>query len=212
MTDNNQNPGYSDPINNTPSSEEIVTEKPYFDDASAPTPQMLNNLNQPQSNNNVLSSQDNLQQGNQTTTSNINNNFNNQFEPYNIEQLVPVRRKYRVVENPKILKIMSIILIILFKIDVVLQITLGLFNPILLIDDFAFLTIAIIFLVLISKKKPTNHPALGVATVFVWFVGFGLRGFGMSLGKGDFILPFFLITIGRTFALFLCIPHTCNNH
>ena len=218
MTDNNQNPEPSETINNTPSNEEIVTEKPYFDDASAPTPNMLNNLNQPQNNDNVLSSQDNqdnLQQGNQTTTSEINNNNNdndNPFDPYNIEQLAQARRKLRVGENPKILKIMSITLIILFIIDIYLQIGVGLFNPVILIDDFAFLTMAIIYLVLIAKKKPTNHPALGVATVFVWFVGFGIRGFGMTLGGGDFIFPLFLLTIARTFALFLCIPHTCNNY
>ena len=61
MADNNFNP-----INNVPPKEEVVTEKPYYDDASAPTAQLLNNYNQSQSDNNALPSKDNLPQGNQT--------------------------------------------------------------------------------------------------------------------------------------------------
>ena len=200
----------SEPINDIPSKEEVVTEMTYYDDASAPTPQMLNNYNKPQNNNNDISSQDNLQQGNQNSTPKLSNNY----EPNNIEQLVPVRRVYRFEGNPKILMIMSIILILIFIIDIIFQISLRVFSPLILADDFAILTMAIIYLFFIAKKKPTNNPALGAATVFVWFVGFGAKGIGMTQGGGKpgFIVPLFFLNAIRTFAMFMCIPQTCNNH
>ena len=139
----------SEPINDIPSKEEVVTEMTYYDDASAPTPQMLNNYNKPQNNNNDISSQDNLQQGNQNSTPKLSNNY----EPNNIEQLVPVRRVYRFEGNPKILMIMSIILILIFIIDIFFQISLRVFSPLILADDFAILTMAIIYLFFIAKKN-----------------------------------------------------------
>ena len=71
-----------------------------------------------------------------------------------------------------------------------------------------------IYLTFIAKKMPTNHPALGAATVFVWFVGFGAKGIGMTQGGGKvgFVLPLFFLNAIRTFAMFICIPQTCNNH
>ena len=201
----------SEPINDIPSKEEVVTELPYYDDASAPTPQMINNYNKPQNNNNDISSQDNLQQGNENSTPKLSNDY----EPNNnIEKLVPVRRVYRFGENPRILKLMSIILILIFIIDIFLEISLRVFSPLVLADDFAILTMAIIYLIFIAKKKSTNHPALGAATVFVWFVGFGAKGIGMAQGgnKAGFIVPLFFLNAARTFAMFMCIPPTCNNH
>ena len=201
----------SEPINDIPSKEEVVTELPYYDDASAPTPQMINNYNKSQNNNNDISSQDNFQQRNENSTPKLSNDY----EPNNnIEKLVPVRRVYRFGENPRILKLMSIILILIFIIDIFLEISLRVFSPLVLADDFAILTMAIIYLIFIAKKKSTNHPALGAATVFVWFVGFGAKGIGMAQGgnKAGFIVPLFFLNAARTFAMFMCIPPTCNNH
>ena len=222
MADGNFNPEYVDPINDGSTKEEIP-EKPYYDDVEAPMPQMVNNYNQPQSYNNDLPSQDDIQHGSQTNTTEgpyyssqaSNNYYNNQYESNtNIEQPVPVRRKYKMGENPRTLMIMSILLILIVIADVTLEIIFRFFNPFILGDDIAILTMAIVYLVLIAKKRPTNHPALGAVTVFVWFVGFGVKGFGMTKGPGKvgLMVPLFLLTGGRAFAMFFCIPHTCNNY
>ena len=222
MADGNFNPEYVDPINDGSTKEE-VPEKPYYDDVEAPMPQMVNNYNQPQGYNNDLPSQDNIQHGSQTNTTEgpyyssqaSNNYYNNQYDSNtNIEQPVPVRRKYRMGENPRTLMIMSILLILIVIADVTLEIIFRFFSPFILGDDIAILTMAIVYLVLIAKKRPTNHPALGAVTVFVWFVGFGVKGFGMTKGPGKvgLMVPLFLLTGGRAFAMFFCIPHTCNNY
>ena len=224
MADNNSNPEYSNFINNVPPKEEVVTEKPYYDDVSAPTAQLLNNYNQSQSDNNDLPSQNNLQQGDQTIPPiipyyppQVNNNYNyyNQYGPNNIGQPVPVNRKSRMGQNPKTLIAMSIILILIAIVDTVLGIIFNIFSPMVVADDIAIFIMAIVYLILIAKKRPTNHPALGAVTVLVWFVGFGVKGFGMSQIKGaqvGFMVPLFILTGGRAFAMFFCIPHTCNNY
>jgi hypothetical protein len=230
MSDNNYNPEYSDPINDTNSHEEVVTEKPYYDEVSAPAPQFYNNNNPPQDYNNDIPSKEEIQQVNQqnssdvpyysTQANNYNNNYNNtynynnQYDP-NPVQPQPVRpRKYRMGENPRTLLILSILLIIIFIADLILEISFGIFSPLIMGDDFAILTMAIVYIVLIVKKKRFNHPALGAATVFVWFVGFGVKGFGMTQaeGKVGFMIPLFFLIAGRSFAMFFCIPHTCNNY
>ena len=223
MADNNFNPGYIDPINDG-STKDDVPEKPYYDDVEAPMPQMVNNYNQPQIyNNEDLPSQDNIQQGSISNTTEgpynssqaSNNYYNNQYESNtNIEQPVPVRRKYRMGENPRTLMIMSIILILIVIADASLEIGFKFFSPFILGDDIAILTMAITYLILIAKRRSTNHPALGAVTVFVWFVGFGVKGFGMTKApsKVGLMVPLFLLIGGRAFAMFFCIPHTCNNY
>ena len=224
MADNNYNPEYSAPINDGSTNNEEVTEKPYYDDVSAPTPQMVNNYNQPPIYNNDLPSKDVLQEGDQTispdvpySSSQTNNNYNYdvQYEPNNndIEQAVPVRRKYRMGENPRTLMIMSIILILIAIADTVLGIIFNIFSPMVVADDIAIFIMAIVYLILIAKKISTHHPALGAVTVLVWFVGFGVKGFGLvkdSNGKIGFMIPLFFLTGGRGFAMFFCIPHTCK--
>ena len=236
MSDNNYNPGYSDPINDATSQEGVVTEKPYYDEVSAPAPQLYNN-NPPQNYNNDIPSKEEIQQGSQQNSSdvpyystqgnnynsnynnnynnNYNYNYNNQYEPNPIQEAQPVApRKYRMGENPRTLLILSIFLIIIFIADLILEISFGIFSPFIMGDDVAILTMAIVYIVLIVKKKRFNHPALGAATVFVWFVGFGVKGFGMTQGGGKvgFLVPLFFLIAGRTFTMFFCIPHTCNNY
>ena len=226
MADINYNPEYVDPINDG-STKDDVPEKPYYDDVEAPIPQMVNNYNQPQPQyyNNDIPPQNDIQQGSITNTTDgpynssqaSNNYYNNQYESNtNVERPVPapVRRKYRLGENPRTLMIMSIILILIVLADVILEICFSFFSPMIIADDIAILTMAIVYLILIAKKRPTNHPALGAVTVFVWFVGFGVKGFGMTKapGKIGLMLPLFLLTGGRAFAMFFCIPHTCNNY
>ena len=76
----------------------------------------------------------------------------------------------------------------------------------MLIDDAALLTIAITFLIFICIGKSLRQPALGAVTAIVWFVGIGLRGYGMSKS----VIGFVFILIVRTIIIFLCIPITNN--
>ena len=129
------------------------------------------------------------------------------------------KRKYRLGENPKELKVLSILLIIIVGFDAFFE---GLFlrlSPFILIDDIAVLTMAIVYLVLISKKRPTNHRALGIVTIVVWIVGFGLKFYGImttysinSRRIHGFVVPFCILTSARFFTMFFCIPHTFNNY
>ena len=88
------------------------------------------------------------------------------------------------------------------------------FNPFIVVDDIAVLTISIIYLALISKGMSTNHRALGYTTIIVWFFGFALKLTGIILYKSfaDFVIPFLIIAAARFIFMFLCIPHTFNNY
>ena len=69
-----------------------------------------------------------------------------------------------------------------------------------------------IYLTLICKGKFKKNVILGFATGFVWFVGFGAKGYGMSQA-GDkiaaVIIDFFLLG-ARSFTIFYCVPLTCG--
>ena len=225
MADNNNIPEYVEPINDAPPKEEEVVTKPCNDDVDAPTPQLLSNYSQSQSENNDFPSHDNYQQREQTIPSEVpyyspqaNNNYNyysNQNANNNM-QIVPVRRRVSILKNPTCLIILSILLILIVIADVVLEIIFQFFNAFILADDIAILAMAITYLTLISKGRPTNHRALGVVTVLVWFIGFGAKGFGMSQvlkEKGKFTFNFavtLFVLIGlRLFVMFICIPQTC---
>ena len=109
--------------------------------------------------------------------------------------------------------IISIILILIVIVDAVLEIGFNIFSPMIIADDAAIFIMAIVYLILIAKKISTHHTALGVVTVLVWFVGFGVKGFGLvkdSKGVIGFMIPLFFLTGGRGFAMFFCIPHTCG--
>ena len=115
------------------------------------------------------------------------------------------------------LKIWSILLVVMVGVDILLLILDGVsrkFNPFIVVDDIAVLTMSIIYLVLISKGMSTNHRALGYATIIVWFFGFALKLTGIILYKSfaDFVIPFLIITAARFIFMFLCIPHTFNNY
>ena len=63
------NPEFFEPMNNAAIKEEEIVEKPCYENIEAPTPQLLNNYSQSQSDNNDFPPQDNFQQGDQTTPS-----------------------------------------------------------------------------------------------------------------------------------------------
>ena len=222
MADNNNNPEYSDLMNDNPSKEEeILEEKPYYDVSSPKQTHILNNnINQSEIDNNNLPSQDNLniQQGNESIPSedfyDTQENNNNQFSHNILEQ--PTKRKtIKKEQNPNKLIILSIIIIIIVIADSILEIIFDILSPYIIGDDIAIFTIAIAYLVLICKKIPTNHCALVIVTGLVCFIGFGIKGFGLTRinkkFKFIFIIPFFFLIIGRTFVMIYYIQSCkCN--
>ena len=210
MADNNNNPEYSDLINDNPSKEEeeILSEKPYYDEISQQTPQILNNNNLP--------SQDNLniQQGNESIPSEdyYYTQEDNQFSNNILKQSIKNKR-IKTEQNHKKLIILSIIIIIIVIADSILEIIYGILSPYIIGDDIAIFTIAIVYLVLICKKIPTNNFALALVTGLLCFIGAGIKGFGLTQlnKKMIFIVPFFFLIVGRTFAMIYYIQSCkCN--
>ena len=199
-------PGYLNQKDNYPNEE--VTAKPYYDDSSAPVPQNIQNQNY------------NNDCDEQTYYNQQPNDYNNNYNTQNIPNYYPSNTEYNYANpeavqnanNNKKLKILSILLIIFGIIDIIIQIIFQFFSPFCLGDDIALFILSSIYLTLISKGKSTQNGVLGFATVFVWFVGFGAKGFGMNQA-GDklvaIIIDFFLLCC-RTFTILYCIPLTCG--
>ena len=211
MTDS----GYPDYLNSNDNyqNKEEITEKPYYNDSSAPVPQNIPNQN---SNNNYNEQPYYNQQPNYYNNNYITQNIPNYY-PSNTENNYanPVVQPSLPVQNTKSnkkLKILSILLIIFGIIDIIIQIIFQFFSPFCLGDDIALFIISTIYLTFICKGKSTKNILLGCATVFVWFVGFGAKGFGMTQA-GDkpaaIVIDFFLLG-GRSFTIFFCIPLTCG--
>jgi len=237
MTDNNT-PQYSKPMEEDLPSQEELFENPYYGDGSAPVAQNFSGNNQPQyqnpvnnpvqyynPNNNQPQYYNPPQAGAQqikqaypdqapyyTPPLDYNNNiyYNNGIN-YNNQPQIGRPKRGRLLANKKFLMFLAIILIIVPFIDTGLQIGFNFFSPFLLVDGLAILTIAFILIFFIVKGKLVNRRWLGALTVFVWFVGFGVRGFGMTqFESGIMVAIEFFVTAIRTFALFFCIPFTCN--
>ena len=131
--------------------------------------------------------------------------YNNVIQNNDGKQIATPENK--LAEKYKILMCLSILLIIFFIVDFVLQICCRL-NLFMLIDDFAILVIAIIFLIFSCKRKSFNL-MIGYANIFVWFVGFALRGIGMiQFRDSNLSMLNFFLNVVRTFILFFCIPLT----
>ena len=110
-------------------------------------------------------------------------------------------------------------LLVVVIIDIILEIVLGFVNPFSMGDNAAIIALVIIFLVHSFKMQSVMKIWIGALTVFIWFVGFGCRGFSMTYaigsGKGESFNPAvpmlnFLILAVRTGLLFFCIPLTCQ--
>ena len=230
MTDNDNPPTNYMPINEPPSKEEIE-EKNYNEDNVASAPIAVNpalNNNTPQYYNPPYPPQNNAQQINQAyptqapyypppnynNNMNYNPNYNNNYytngAQYPYVPPVPPKR-YSRFQSPKCAIFLSIVLISVFVIDLLLQAALDMFNYITFIDDIAILVMGLILLILTCKGKSLSHIGLGAATIIVWFVGFGVRGFGMTqFEKPVMVIINFFLLVARTFALFFLIPQTCN--
>ena len=229
--DDNTKPKLEKPINN-PQSKEEVTEKPEEDNDSAPIIQNLYINNSPPENINNAIKQSKYYELNTIQPENTNSPFpgypqtynypypgqvpfyppqgnfyyNNGVQFYNGKQITQPNNG--IPQNKKIIICLSILLIIFFIVELTFQLIQGL-NLFILIDDVAILFMAIIYLFLSIKGKPLNHFMIRYGTIFVWFVGFSLRGFGsFFLRKASISLAYFFLTIVRTFILFLCIPQT----
>ena len=216
MTDNKTDqPQLQDPINDVPSQDEII-EKPLIPPPDyVPNnmqPQYYNPNNQPQ----FYAPPGVPQQVNQAypVQGQVSDypppvNYNNDIE-YNYEpQKVPTRY----IKGQKILVCVAIVLIIIFIIDTVVQILFS-FNPFILADDVAILTMAIIFLCYVFKYHSMNRYALGAAIIITLFVGFGIRGFVMASSSSSepttMIINAFIMII-RPIALVIGIIIVCHN-
>ena len=138
-------------------------------------------------------------------------NYNNGIQ-YNYEEQAVQPQYGSPPPNPKKIILLSIVLIAVFIIDIILEFIFC-YNLLVLIDDAAILIIAIIFLIPALKGKIIKSIVLGIVNIIVWFGGFGLRVYGMT----KFELPYmiiieFFLTGGRTVALFMFIPLTCNQN
>ena len=231
MTENNDT-ALERPINDDdiPSQEEI-TEKPFYDDdPSAPaiqspidnnsppycvpnkiTPQYPNYHNQPQYNNSnsnqANSEEDNKDYSEQATHYIPPINYNNviYYEDPQPQVLPP---SFNLFQNPKILIFLSICLILVVIVDSAFHFIYE-FSPFILLDDVALLTMSIIYLIFICKKKPVFHPAIRMATIIVWFVGFGVRAFFNNQVQIRYKTFFYFIMLTiRSFAILFRIPQT----
>lgn len=215
MTDNNEAPEYSKPINDVPSKEDI-DEKPFYDTGSAPIVQNL--YNPPQNYNPDPNGMQPVNQASAVPAPNYappinygNTRYNPNYDTgvqYYVPQS-PVPRRSGWLHNPKILIFNAIILILVFIADLIVEITFNFFSPFILADCVASVIIAIILIVLVCNGKPVRNCGLGTAVAFVWFVGFGLRGFGMTqFKKSTMVMIDFFLLVPRTLALFFSIPQT----
>ena len=214
----NLTPGLQSPIN-------YSGEKPYYDngEASAPVPQnaqpnyypnQYNYPNNPTVNPGYSSSNINTYEQpyyvNNMNNMNTNVNNNNNLFPN-----VPELSKKLLCKQLSL----GILLLIVAIIDIILQIVFKYPNPLAMGDDVAVLIIASVLLIFSYRKKIAKNCLFGFFTGFVWFVGFGCKGFAMQYifankkisGALVFIpIIYFFLIIPRTFGLFFSIPLVCE--
>ena len=228
MTDINNAPQDLNSTGDYPSKEQ-AGEKPFYDTTSAPMVSDINNNPPPYYNN--PPPQYNPQQYNpayqgqapvytppanyNTNNYDINytSNYNNGAQ-YPYQPTVPTtkgRFQNPRFQNPRLLLYIPLVLIVVFIIDLIIEIVFNSFNPYILGDCGATLIMAIIYLIFFCAGKSPKNTAIGAATIIVWFGGFCARGFGMT--RFDYpvliVIDFFLL-IARSFAMFFAIPQTCG--
>ena len=219
MTDNYYTPGLQNPINYE------SQEKPYYDngESSAPIPQNFQPNYYPNQNN--YQNYPTVNPGSNTTNTNnyeqpyyvsVNNNVNNQYNKNNnfIRHEPEVPKKILCKQLS-----LGILLLICTIIDVTMQLVFDYVNPFSMGDDAFVLIISSVFLLFSHKKKLAKNILFGVFIGFVWFVGFGCKGYGMQYIVKDnnitgalVLVPliYFLLIGVRTFGLFFSIPLICE--
>ena len=216
MTDN-YTPGLQSPIN-------YSGEKPYYvnDEASAPVPQNV----QPK----YYPNQNNYQNNPTVDPGYSSSNINTYEQPYYMNNMknmnTNVNNNNLFQNSPELSKkllckqlSLGILLLIVTIIDITLQIVFDYLNPLAMGDDVAVLIIALVLLIFSYRKKIPRNCLFGFFTGFVWFVGFGCKGFAMQYimknnkisGALVFIpIIYFILIIPRTFGLFFSIPLVCD--
>ena len=242
MTDDINEPRLEKPINESDPDNENIDEIKYYDNSSASTNQNpIDNNPPPYYNPNNIQPQYPNQNDIQPQFYNPNNippqyysppgstqpvnqvypgqppynqsteNYNNGIQ-YNYEEQAVQPQYGRPPPSPKKVIGLSVILFVVFVIDLILEIIFGL-SLLVLIDDALILIIGIIYLIPALRGKIIKNIPLGIVTIIVWFGGFGLRVYGMTKFERAFmvIIEFFLIG-ARSIALFMYIPLTCNEN
>ena len=211
-------PGLQNPLNYQ------SQEKPYYDngDFSAPIPQNFQPNYYPNQNN--YQNYPTVNPGSNTTNTNnyeqpyyVNNNANTNNQ-YNYNNFIPNEPQV----PKKLLRkqlMLGILLLICTIIDATMQLVIDYVNPFAMGDDACVLIISSVFLLFSYKKKLAKNILFGFFVGFVWFVGFGCKGFGMQYifkdnkinGALAFIpIIYFGLIVGRTFGLFFSIPLSCE--
>ena len=242
MTDDINEPRLEKPINESDPDNENIDEIKYYGDSSASTNQNpIDNNPPPYYNPNNIQPQYPNQNDIQPQFYNPNNippqyysppgstqpvnqvypgqppynqsteNYNNGIQ-YNYEEQAVQPQYGRPPPSPKKVIGLSVILFVVFVIDLFLEIIFG-YSLLVLIDDALILIIGIIYLIPALRGKIIKNIPLGIITVIVWFGGFGLRVYGMTKFERAFmvIIEFFLIG-ARSIAIFMYIPLTCNEN
>ena len=107
-----------------------------------------------------------------------------------------------------LLLVMAIIQLIFLILDIIiLNVSHDLFTTYLIVDQVGIFCVAIIFLLSFINKFKIHFLVRVVATVAVWFIGFIIRGIGMTAATEKKCSGIYFAFMGiRTFLLFFSIP------
>ena len=193
MEDNNKSPNLGKIINDDFESNEILDEKPYYDNGSNPSVQKLVDINP-------------------TQIQNTNNNPESNDIPDNLPSSDGTQERCCCCCSDKIfLMFLSTILIIIVFTDVGLEIKFKYFGLFLLFEDILLLTMAIIYIVFTIKGKPVINQWIGTPTVLLWLPGIFLRIMELAKLREGFMFGVELIAaLIRFIDLLFCVTLTCR--
>ena len=146
------------------------------------------------------------------------NTNNDNYESNNVENLQNNRnRRIRQRKNfyrkaSKCRKVFQIILCIVLYILVLVSISIQIFDygiNLAMIDDICITALATYMLILTVKGYSTGECKIGCITLLITFVGFGVRGGGAAIVKGN-LSKYIIIFIIRTLILFSVTIYNCN--
>ena len=185
--DDNENPQLFNPINDKPETQEEIIEKPYYEDNSSPLIQNYNYSQSTNNSNNIYS----------------DDKYNDKIQNDN----KPQRLKNRIV--PKVLAVFSILLILIFIADIILEIIYE-FSLYIFGGGVITLIISIIYIYIVKKDMPTNNFVLGAISIlgFVGLIILGGLGLDKNIEPTMKSLSVFLLG-SRSKILFICIPLIC---
>ena len=140
-----------------------------------------------------------------------NNNENLQNYQNNRNRRIRQRKKsYR--KASKCRKVFQIIACIVLYILVLVSISFQIFDygiNLAMIDDICITALATYMLILTLKGYSTGECKIGCISLLIAFVGFGVRGGGAAIVKGN-IFVYIIIFIIRTLILLFVTTYNCN--